>query len=89
MTTNTADVNGRGCYVETLMPLPVGRVLDITFWLDFERIRTSAIVRTCDGGVGMGIEFTGLDQQTQDKLQAQVDSMAAESGTSTNAQGAV
>jgi PilZ domain len=89
MRTNAADINGRGCYVETLLPLPKGKVLDITFWLDSERVDTPAIVRACDGGVGMGIEFTGLDQKTQERLQQQVDAMAAESEPSQNVQGAV
>lgn len=79
MSTNTADVAGNGCYVETRMPLPVNKHLDITFWLNSEPVRTTAIVRTCDGGVGMGIEFTGLDEGTQKKLQQYVESAAAES----------
>jgi len=89
MRTNAADINGRGCYVETLLPLPKGKVLNITFWLDSERVDTSAIVRACDGGVGMGIEFTGLDEKTQERLQQQVDTMAAEAESSKNVQGAV
>ncbi len=76
MKTKAADVNGRGCYVETLLPLPIGKILTITFWLGSEKIVTPAIVRTCDGGVGMGIEFTGLDVATQNRLQKHVDTMA-------------
>ena len=38
MKTKSADISGRGCYVETLMPLPVGKALQITFWIDTERI---------------------------------------------------
>jgi PilZ domain-containing protein len=88
MNTKSADVSGRGCYVETMLPLPVGKLLSITFWLDSERIRTPAIVRSCDGGVGMGIEFTGLDDKTRDRLQQQIETMAAESETSGKPQGA-
>ena len=87
MRTKAADISGRGCYVETMLPLPVGKVLHITLWSDTERITTPAIVRTCDGGVGMGLEFTGLDEETQVRLQQQVEAMAAESGFSRNAQG--
>jgi hypothetical protein len=79
MSTNTADVAGNGCYIETRMPFPANKLLDITFWLNSEPVRTTAIVRTCDGGVGMGIEFTGLDEATQKKLQQYVESAAAES----------
>ncbi len=87
MRTKAADISGRGCYVETMLPLPVGKVLHITLWSDAERITTPAIVRTCDGGVGMGLEFTGLDEETRVRLQQQVEAMAAESGLSKNAQG--
>jgi hypothetical protein len=88
MRTKTADVNGSGCYVETMLPLPVGKSLSVTFWLGSEQRSTSAVVRTCDGGVGMGIEFTGLDAKTQQRLQQQVDAMAADSAPSKNVQGA-
>jgi hypothetical protein len=71
-----------------MLPLPVGRTLIITFWLDTEQISTPAIVRTCDGGVGMGIEFTGLDPALQARLQQQVDEMAADSEPSKDPAGA-
>jgi hypothetical protein len=89
MRTRAADINGRGCYVETLLPLPAGRQLSISFWLGSEKITTKAIVRTCDGGVGMGIEFTDLDEIIQARLQQQVEAMAAEAEASEKAQGAV
>jgi hypothetical protein len=69
-----------------MLPLPVGKLLNITFWIESERISTAAIVRSSDGGVGMGIEFTGLDDKTRERLQRQVETMAAE--TSENTQGA-
>ena len=87
MKTQTADVNGCGCYIETMLPLPTGKPLSITFWLGSEQISTPAVVRTCDGGVGMGIEFTGLEAATQDRLQAHVELMAA-SEPSENQKGA-
>jgi PilZ domain len=89
MRTKTTDISGRGCYVETMLPLPVGTALSIAFWLDKERITTAAVVRTCDGGVGMGIEFTGLKLETQEALQRQVEDMKQEaSSTGKSAQSA-
>jgi hypothetical protein len=79
MSTNTADIAGNGCYVETRMPLPVNKILGITFWMNAEAVHTAAIVRTCDGGVGMGIEFTGLDEATQNQLQRYLETGAVES----------
>jgi len=71
-----------------LMPLPLGLGLNITFWLDSERISVPAVVRTCDGGVGMGIEFTGLDVATQDRLQRELDRLEEQAHSSKNSQGA-
>jgi hypothetical protein len=88
MRTQSTDISGRGCYVETMMPLPRGMELNLTFWLDSERITVPALVRTCDGGVGMGIEFTGLDATTQDRLQKELDKMDEQYNSSQNAQGA-
>jgi hypothetical protein len=79
MRTRTADIAGSGCYIETILPLSVGTALMITFWLNSEKVRTTAIVRTCDSGMGMGIQFTGLDEATQRQLQRQVESIAVES----------
>jgi len=82
MRTNATDVSGRGCYVETLLPLPRGTALSITFWMESEKITTSGIVKACDGGVGMGIEFTGLDEPTQDRLQSFIESLDPEAAAS-------
>jgi len=71
----TADIAGNGCYVLALLPLPVKRKLTITFWLNSEPVNTAAVVRTSHGGVGMGIEFTGLDEATQKQLQLEVESL--------------
>jgi len=77
MQTNATDIGGRGCYVETLLPLPLGTKVKITFWMDSEKIQTSGVVRASDGGVGMGIEFTQLDNQVQDRLQKHLDKLDA------------
>jgi PilZ domain len=82
MRTRSADISGRGCYVETMLPLPVGKILTITFWLDSEKISTPAVIRSSDGGVGMGIEFTGLDEPTSERLQKHIEGMASVEETS-------
>ena len=81
MRTKTTDISGRGCYVETMLPLPIGTALSVAFWLDKERITTPAVVRTCDGGVGMGIEFTGLKPETQEALQRLIEEMKKEANS--------
>jgi hypothetical protein len=73
--TNATDIGGRGCYVETLIPLQLGTKVLITFWVDKEKVQTSGIVRTSDPGVGMGIEFMALDNVVQEWLQAHLDKL--------------
>ncbi len=75
MNTNATDIGGRGCYVETQLPLPLGTQGTITFWMDEEKVQTTAVVRASDPGVGMGIEFTTLDTHIQERLQQFLDEM--------------
>ena len=77
---NATDVSGNGCYVETIMPLPVGTVLRVDFHLDTQRVTVTAVVRTCDPGVGNGIEFTGLPPDGKDRMQAYLDGIDPQMG---------
>jgi hypothetical protein len=75
MRVNATDISGNGCYVETVMPLSVGTMLKVDFWIDQEHVSTSATVRTRDPGVGMGIEITGMTEETKARFQAYLDQM--------------
>jgi len=79
---NATDVSGNGCYVESIMPLPLGTVLRLDFYLDSEHINISAVVRTCDPGVGNGIEFTGMHQEMKQRMQAYLDGIDPQMGVS-------
>ena len=79
---NATDVSGNGCYVETMLPLPVGTVLRLDFWLDSEHMNISAVVRTCDPGVGNGIEFTGLTPEGKMRMQEYLDAIDPQMGIS-------
>lgn len=72
---NATDISGNGCYVETVMPLAVATSLRVDFWIDEERLSPTAVVRTRDPGVGMGIEFTGLPEEGKKRLQAHLDKL--------------
>jgi PilZ domain len=72
---NATDISGNGCYVETVMPLAVATSLRLDFWMGEEHLSASAIVRTRDPGVGMGIEFTGLTEDNKKRLQAHLDNL--------------
>lgn len=79
---NATDVSGNGCYVESIMPLPLGTVLRLDFWLDSERINITAVVRTCDPGVGNGIEFTGMHSEMKERMQGYLDAIDPQMGVS-------
>jgi hypothetical protein len=70
---NATDVSGNGCYVETVMPLPIATALRVDFWIGDEHLSPTAVVRTRDPGVGMGIEFTGLPEEDKKRFQAHLD----------------
>jgi hypothetical protein len=75
MRVNATDISGNGCYVETAMPLTLTSSLKVDFWIDQEHVTATASVRTRDPGVGMGIEFTGLPEETKKRFQAHLDKL--------------
>ena len=84
MQTAPADISGRGCYVETMLPLARGTELSISFWIESEKVDTTGVVRACDGGVGMGIEFIGMDLANQERLQRYLEKLYHESQSSSD-----
>ena len=88
MRISATDVSGNGCYVETIMPLPVGTVLRVEFYLENERMTITAVIRTCDPGVGNGIEFTGMPLEDKNHLQAYLDGIDPGMGVSAPEPGA-
>jgi hypothetical protein len=72
---NATDISGNGCYVETVMPLAIATALRVDLWIEEERLTPSAVVRTRDPGVGMGIEFTGLTDELKNRFQAHLDKL--------------
>jgi len=85
MQTNASDISGRGCYVQTLTPLPLGTPLNVTFWLGADKFTIAAVVRASDPGVGMGIEFIGLDRAGQEHMQKYLENQASQSAAAEGA----
>jgi PilZ domain len=82
MRINATDVSGNGCYVENMLPFPLGTVLRLDFWLDSEHVNITAVIRTCDPGVGNGIEFTGMHTEMKERMQAYLDAIDPQMGVS-------
>lgn len=58
MLTNATDISGCGCYIETMVPLPLGTDVKVSFWIESEKIVSNGVIKASDPGVGMGIEFS-------------------------------
>jgi hypothetical protein len=82
---SATDVSGNGCYVENMLPFPLDTVLRLSFWLDSEHVNITAVVRTCDPGVGNGIEFTGLAVDGKQRMQAYLDKIDPPKGVQPSA----
>ncbi len=82
---NATDVSGNGCYIESMQPLARGVILRVDFWIDSQPINITAVVRTCDPGVGNGIEFTGMPPESKELLQRYLDTIDPELGVGTAA----
>jgi PilZ domain len=69
MRITATDVSASGCYVETMSPLSIGTSLMVDLWIAAEKLTTRSFVRTSDPGVGMGIEFIGLNLADRKRFQ--------------------
>jgi len=58
----TTDISLGGCYISSGFNMSVGAQVELKIWVGDIGVKTSAIVRTSDPGVGNGIEFVGLDE---------------------------
>jgi hypothetical protein len=71
----STDISSSGCYVETIVPLPVGTSLQVDLRFLSDKITTRSIVRTSDPGVGMGVEFLGLKAEEQERFQGHLEAL--------------
>lgn len=65
--TRTTDLSAGGCFVDSLMPLPVGSSVHIFLRKDATTFEAAGTVTFSQAGLGMGIGFCDL---TPDKLAA-------------------
>jgi hypothetical protein len=65
-----------------MMPLPAGTALKVDLWLNSEHVTITAVVRTSDPGVGNGIEFSGMPEDTKERMQDYLDAIDPQMGMS-------
>jgi hypothetical protein len=68
MREHTSDLSLGGCYVKTMVTMPVGIKLDVGLWLGEEKVMISAIVVTCYPHIGNGIQFLAMPSSDRDRV---------------------
>jgi PilZ domain len=67
--TRTTDLGPGGCFVDTLVPLPVGAKVHVGVRKGKTQLDTNGVVVYSQSGLGMGIAFDSLDQTQRDALE--------------------
>ncbi|HLK33611.1 MAG TPA: PilZ domain-containing protein [Terriglobales bacterium] len=71
------DISLSGCYLETMMPEPVGTQVEVSFQVNGVRVSLPGVVRVVHPSMGMGIEFLPLAAEAASALQNLVKAQAA------------
>jgi hypothetical protein len=67
--TRTTDLGPGGCFIDTLVPLPVGARVHVGVRKGKTQLDTNGVVVYSQAGLGMGIAFDSLDQSQRDALE--------------------
>ena len=73
----TTDLSRAGCYVEVMMPLPVGANIQAVLWLDGAPAVIRGRVVTCHPQFGNGIMFVDYKGEAEQVLQRYIDGLVA------------
>jgi hypothetical protein len=74
----TADLSLGGCYVEMMFTLEVGTRLQITMWVNGEKLRCQGVVVTRHVQFGNGIQFHDMKLYDRSRLRLYLESLQAE-----------
>jgi PilZ domain len=69
-TTRTTDLGPGGCFVDTMVPFPIGSRVQVSVRKDQHAFEATGSVVYAQSGLGMGIAFDALDEQQRDALDA-------------------
>ena len=75
MRLETSDLSRSGCYVQVMMPLPVGMRLQATLWLDGKPIVVRGLVVTSHPQFGNGIMFVDYEGDAEPLLNKYLDAV--------------
>ena len=72
-TMRLTDLSPRGCFVDTTMTFPSGTVVSLAATLGDAEVKLKGrVVPMQQTGYGFGVEFTDLDDATQQQLDAYI-----------------
>jgi hypothetical protein len=71
----TTDLSRGGCYIELIMPLPIGTHIQATLWLNDHPILIQGRVVTCHPQYGNGMMFEKFEGQAEQLLHQYLDSI--------------
>ena len=66
--TRTTDLGPGGCFVDTMLPFPVGAKVRVSVRKGQTTFETSGLVVYSQTGLGMGIAFSSMEPQQRDVL---------------------
>lgn len=73
----TTDLSRGGCYIELIMPFPVGTRIQATLWLDGHPIVIQGRVVTCHPQYGNGMMFEKFEGQAEQLLHQYLDAIVS------------
>jgi hypothetical protein len=76
--TRTTDLGPGGCFVDTLVPFPVGSPVRVALHKGKNTFETEAYVVYAQAGLGMGIAFNDLNVQQAESLRSWLADVTAE-----------
>lgn len=75
---NLADISLGGCYIEMMIPMPVGTQLNLVIWLDAGKVTTPGLVTSSHAGFGVGVKFIGMSKADRHMLEHYLAEQAAQ-----------
>jgi hypothetical protein len=76
--TRTTDLGPGGCFVDTLVPFPVGSMVRVSLHKGKNTFETEAYVVYAQSGLGMGIAFNDLNVEQAESLRSWLADVTAE-----------
>jgi hypothetical protein len=78
--TRTTDLGPGGCFVDTMVPFPIGSRVQVILRKDQTVFDATGAVVYAQSGLGMGIAFDPLNERQRDALDAWVGEMGWQAG---------